>query len=317
MSHRQERFVVTGAGGFIGSNLVRRLLAEGASVIGIDNFVTGRRENIEDLRGRMDFVEGDAGDPGLLREAFCGADYVLHQAAIPSVPRSIRDPLATNRSCVDVTLYVLQVAQECGVRRVVQAASSSAYGNTEVLPKVETMAANPLSPYAVSKLAQELYARAWSQCYGLETLSLRYFNVFGPHQDPKSDYAAVIPRFIRLMLRGESPVINGDGTTSRDFTYIDNVVSANLLGARAKGEIRGETVNVACGERITLNELVERINRVLGTRIKAIHGPERQGDVKHSLADISRAKTLLGYEPTVSFDAGLARTAEWLKGIDS
>ncbi|MHC4886602.1 MAG: SDR family oxidoreductase [Planctomycetota bacterium] len=313
MNPQEERFVVTGAGGFIGSNLVRALIEQGCQVVGIDNFVTGRRENVEALLDRFTLIEGDAGDPALLQEAFAGAHYVLHQAAIPSVPRSIRDPLATNRSCVDVTLAVLKAAQEAGVKRVVQAASSSAYGNTEVLPKVETMPTSPLSPYAVSKLAQEMYARAWSNCYGVETLSLRYFNVFGPHQDPNSDYAAVIPKFIRMMLKGKAPMINGDGEHSRDFTFIENVVHANLLGARAEGPILGETINVACGQRVSLNELVERINRVLGTTISPDHGPEREGDVRHSLADIEKAKQLIGYEPKVDFDTGLAKTAEWVK----
>jgi nucleoside-diphosphate-sugar epimerase len=309
------RYVVTGAAGFIGSSIVRKLLAEGCEVTGIDNLSTGRIENIEEIRDAFRFVQGDAGDPALLASALSGAESVLHQAAIPSVPRSVADPLSTNYSCVDVTLRLLEAARDAGVRRVVIAASSSAYGDTEVLPKVETMTPRPLSPYAVAKLAQEHYARAFSLCYGLETVSLRYFNVFGPRQDPHSDYAAVIPKFIRLMLSGTAPTIYGDGEQSRDFTHIDNVVQANLLAARAEGPIMGETVNIACGDRISLNELVGRLNRTLGTEFEPRYDAPREGDVKHSQADISKARELIGYEPLVGFDTGLQRTAEFLRSV--
>lgn len=308
------RFVVTGAAGFIGSNLVRHLLAQpGCTVVGVDNFVTGRRENLEGLPASFAFMEGDLGCRETARRAVEGADYVLHQAAIPSVPRSVADPLATNYSCADVTLQLLLAAREAGVKRVVVAASSSAYGDTPTLPKVETMAPCPLSPYAVAKLVQEQYARAFSHCFGLDTVSLRYFNVFGPRQDPCSDYAAVIPKFTRLMLAGERPTIYGDGAQSRDFTYVDNVVAANLQAARAPGRLDGTVFNIACGNAIDLNALVARLNRLLGTAIEPIHGEPAPGDVKHSLADISAARERLGYEPQVDFDAGLARTIDWLR----
>jgi UDP-glucose 4-epimerase len=308
-----EKFVVTGAAGFIGSNIVRKLISEGVEVVGVDNFATGRKENIKEIEDKFTLIEGDLSVDGVAQKALEGADYVLHQAAIPSVPRSVKDPLATNTSCVDATLKVLMAARDLDVKRVVLAASSSAYGDTVVLPKREDMPTSPLSPYAVAKLAQEHYAKAFSICYGLQTVSLRYFNVFGPRQDPSSDYAAVIPKFIRIMLGGKQPTIYGDGEQSRDFTFIDNVVSANIKAARAEGEILGETVNIACGKRIDLNELVERINKVIGTDIKPIHGKPAKGDVKHSLADISKAKNLIGYEPVIDFDDGLKITADWVK----
>ena len=306
-------YVVTGAAGFIGSNIVEKLLAEKCRVRGVDNFATGRRENIAPFLGRMEFVEGDLADEGVAAEALAGATYVFHEAAIPSVPKSVDQPLPTNRSCVDATLRLLMAARDHKVRRVVIAASSSAYGDVEVSPKVETLAPRPMSPYAVAKLTQEYYCQAFSACYGLETVALRYFNVFGPRQDPTSDYAAVIPLFIRLVLSGKTPVIFGDGTQSRDFTFIDNVVHGNLLAARAPGKFLGEVINLACGDSITLNGLVDSINTVLGTAVKAKHGEPRVGDILHSKADISKAKQLLGYAPKVDFMTGLTRTAEWLK----
>ena len=313
MPKEQERFLVTGAAGFIGSNIVRALLDEGAAVRGIDNFATGRRENIAEILDRMEWIEGDLAVPGVAEEAMEGIDYVLHQAAIPSVPRSVADPLATNTSCIDATLRVLLAAREKKVRRVVLAASSSAYGDTPTLPKREDMPTSPLSPYAVAKLAQEQYARAFSICYGTETVSLRYFNVFGPRQDPKSDYAAVIPKFITMMVRGRTPTIHGDGLQSRDFTYIDNVVEGNLLAARAAGPFRGEVMNLAIGDRISLLDLVAELNRILGTEIAPKHGPERPGDVKHSQADVTRARERIGFRPVVPFAEGLARTAAYYR----
>ncbi len=306
------KFLVTGAAGFIGSNLVRRLLSDGKEVIGIDNFATGRRCNIEDLVDKFEFIEGDLSDRDVASSAVAKATHILHQAAIPSVQRSLNNPFATNSSCVDATLNILDAAVKHDIKRVVLAASSSAYGDTPTLPKVETMPTNPLSPYAVAKLTQENYAKAFSNCYGIETISLRYFNVFGPHQDPESDYAAVIPKFIRLMLSGKVPTIYGDGCQSRDFTFIENVVSANIKAATSENKILGEVVNIACGERIDLNELVVRLNNILGTEVTPEHGPSAKGDVKHSLADISKAREVIGYEPIVKFDDGLKLTADWV-----
>ncbi|MFH0911516.1 MAG: SDR family oxidoreductase [Planctomycetota bacterium] len=313
MARARKRFVVTGAAGFIGSHLVQRLVEEGFEVVGVDNLVTGRLENLSGLLDRIDFVQDDAGKPGVLKKILRRGDFVLHQAAIPSVQRSVDDPLSTHYSCVEVTLKLLLAAREAGVRRVVVAASSSAYGDSEILPKREDMAARPLSPYAAAKLAQEQYARAFSVSYGLDTASLRYFNVFGPRQDPTSQYAAVIPKFITLMLRGERPTIYGDGTQSRDFTYVENVVRANLLAARCGGALKGEVLNIACGLRIDLNDLVAQLNAILGTSIDPLHGPPAPGDVKHSLADISLAKKRIGYEPSVDFEMGLRLTVDWFR----
>ncbi|MHC4870290.1 MAG: SDR family oxidoreductase [Planctomycetota bacterium] len=309
----ENRYLVTGAGGFIGSNIVRRLLAENKTVIGIDNFSTGRRCNLDDIIDKFEFIEGDLADTDTASSAVSKATHILHQAAIPSVQRSLKDPFATNRSCIDATLNVLDSAVKSGIKRVVVAASSSAYGDTPTLPKEESMPTKPLSPYAVAKLSQENYARAFSTCFGLETISLRYFNVFGPHQDPESDYAAVIPKFIRLILQGKTPVINGDGSQSRDFTFIENVISANVLAATTDNKLSGEVVNIACGKRIDLNELVKKLNNILGTDITPEYGPSAKGDVKHSLADISKAAELIGYEPIVNLDDGLKKTAEWVK----
>ncbi|MEW6106155.1 MAG: SDR family oxidoreductase [Bacillota bacterium] len=304
------RCVVTGGAGFIGSNLVRRLVGCAQEVAVLDNLSTGRIENLAGLESRIEFVQGDVRDAALVSRLLKGAEVVFHQAALPSVPRSIRDPIASNASNVDGTLNVLVAAREAKVRRVILAGSSSVYGNTTVLPKVEDMPTNPLSPYAVTKLVGELYARVFTHVYGLETVSLRYFNVFGPRQDPDSQYAAVIPRFIMKMARGEQPEIYGDGEQSRDFTYVDNVVEANLLAATANG-VSGEVFNVGCGERHTLNELVEKLNHLLGTTIEPKYGPPRPGDVRHSMASIEKAASLLGYKPLVSFDDGLRQTVEW------
>lgn len=301
--------LVTGGAGFIGGHLVDALLAQGASVRVIDNFSTGRRSNLEHNLGRIELVEGDIADPEACARAMHGIDTVFHEAAIPSVARSVRDPVASNQANVSGTVMVLDQARRAGVRKLVYAASSSAYGDTPTLPKVETMTPAPLSPYAVSKLTGEHYVTVFGRLYGFETVSLRYFNVFGPRQDPASEYAAVIPKFVTTILDGGAPTVHGDGEQTRDFCFIENTVSANLLAAKAT--TRGEVVNVACGARISLNELLRRINGLLGTDVKAIHGPGRPGDVRDSLADISAAKKLLGYEILFDVQAGLEKTVRW------
>lgn len=307
-------YLVTGGAGFIGSNIVRELLARGERVRVLDSFATGRRENLADLLDRLDLREADIRDLVAIRPAFGGVDYVLHQAAIPSVPRSVKDPVTTTEANVNGTLHVLMAAQEAGVKRVVMASSSSVYGANPELPKRESMRLLPISPYAASKLANEGYAAAFTHVYGLETVCLRYFNVFGPRQDPTSQYAAVIPLFISALLRGERPTIFGDGEQSRDFTHVANVVEANLRAATASGG-SGGAYNIACGERATLNELVRYLNEILGTGIEPIYLQERAGDVKHSLADISAAKEAFGYVPVVGFREGLERVAGWYKGL--
>jgi nucleoside-diphosphate-sugar epimerase len=307
-----KMYLVTGGAGFIGSNIVRRLMADGEKVRVLDDYSTGKRENLAGLKG-LEIIEGSLTDIRAVREALAGVEFVLHQGAIPSVPRSVADPLLSNEANVSGTLTLLVEARSAGVKRVVFAASSSAYGDTEILPKVETMPADPLSPYAVGKYSGELYARVFADIYGLETVSLRYFNIFGPFQDPASEYAAVIPKFIQSMLKDEAPTIYGDGEQSRDFTYIDNAVEANLLACKSKTVGRGEVINVACGERYTLNELVAALNEILGTEISPIYTESKPGDVKHSLATIERAKELLGYEVKVDFREGLRRTVEWFR----
>lgn len=305
-------YLVTGGAGFIGSNIVRRLVAEGAQVRVLDDFSTGRRENLAGIDG-IEVYEGSLLDSDCLKLVMDGVDYVLHQGAIPSVPRSIAEPLKTHEANVTGTLLLLEAAKAAWVKRVVFAASSSAYGDTEVLPKVEDMAANPLSPYAINKYASELYAKVYADLYGLETVCLRYFNIFGPHQDPASEYAAVIPKFILAMLDGKAPVIYGDGEQSRDFTYIDNAVEANLLACNSEKVGQGEVINVAIGERYSLNQLVVILNEILGTKIEPVYAEARPGDVKHSLAAIERAKELLGYNAVVGFREGLERTVEWFR----
>ncbi len=307
------RVLVTGGAGFIGGHLVDALLAEGAAVRVIDNFSTGRRENLAHNLSRIELIEGDLCDPDATARAVKGVDTVFHEAAIPSVARSVNDPVASNRANVTGTVELLQACRVAGVRKLVYAASSSAYGDTEVLPKVETITPRPLSPYAVSKLTGEHYVTVFGRLFGFETVSLRYFNVFGPRQDPKSEYAAVIPRFITRMLRGERPQIHGDGEQSRDFCFIENTVSANLLAARARTS--GEVVNVACGARATLNELVTMINRQLGTDLTPEYGPPRAGDVRHSLADIGAARALLGYEVKYDLAAGLEKTVAYYRSL--
>jgi UDP-glucose 4-epimerase len=307
-----ERFLVTGGAGFIGSNLCRRLVAEGYPVRVVDNLLTGKKSNLAGILNKVDFLEADMGDPKVAAAAMKGVDVVLHEGALPSVPRSVDDPALTHRHCVDATFNLLVAARDAKVKRFVYAASSSAYGDTPTLPKVEAMPTSPLSPYAVGKLTGEYYCSVFAGVYGLETISLRYFNVFGPHQDPTSQYAAAIPAFVTLILKGQSPTVYGDGEQSRDFTYIDNVVHANLLAARAK-KTSGEVVNVACGEAITVNAIIAMINRALGRTVPPKYVPGRTGDIKHSLADISAARRLIGYEPVLSFEKGLARAIDWYR----
>jgi len=304
--------LVTGGAGFIGSHLVEALLDRGHEVRVVDNLSTGNITNLDPVRERIDLLIGDLVDPEVARDAIRGVDVVFHQAALASVPRSIADPWATHQACVSGTLNVLMAARDLGVRRVVYAASSSAYGASERLPKRETDPTLPLSPYAVAKLAGEHYCAAFSHVYGLETVRLRYFNVFGPRQSPESQYAAVIPRFIQAMTAGLSPHIHGDGTQSRDFTFIDDVVQANLRAAEAPG-VSGRVYNVACGRRTTLLELVAKINALLGTNIEPIHEAPRPGDVRHSQADITQAQADLGYQPRMDIDGGLARCVEWFQ----
>jgi nucleoside-diphosphate-sugar epimerase len=306
-SMTEGKVLVTGGGGFIGSNLVERLVREGESVRVLDNFATGRRENLLHLLDDVELVEGDVQSYERAHNAVRGCEVVFHLAALPSVPRSIQDPLTSNASNVIGTLNVLLAARDEGVRRVVYASSSSVYGANPELPKREEMAALPIAPYAVAKLAAENYCRSFSEVYGLETVSLRYFNVFGPRQDPLSQYAAVIPNFITAFLDGEPPIVYGDGEQSRDFTYVDNAVEANLLAADAVG-VAGQVFNVACGERTSLNDLVAELRELTGTDTQPVYDAARQGDIRHSLADISRAREALGYEVKIDVREGLART---------
>lgn len=310
------KYLVTGAAGFIGRSIAAALLARGESVRGVDNFATGKRSNLVGLEA-MEFVEGDLADGAVCREVCAGVEVIFHQAALPSVPRSVLDPVGSNVACVDATVQLLWAAKEAGVRRVVYAASSSAYGDTPTLPKHEGMLPNPISPYAVAKLAGEYYMRSFARVYGLETVCLRYFNIFGPYQDPTSQYSGVLAVFCRKMLAGEQPTIYGDGETSRDFTFIDNAVSANLLAAKAPADqVSGQVMNVATGERTTLKEVFEMLKPITGYAGDAAYAPERAGDIKHSLADISEAKTRMGYAPVVSFVEGLRRTVEWYKSSE-
>jgi len=304
--------LVTGGAGFIGGHLVEALVARGDDVVVLDDLSTGRRENLVAVRDRIRLVVGSVADPETVRACCADRDVVFHQAALASVPRSVKDPIGTNAANVDGTLQLLWSAHACGVKRVVYAASSSAYGDTEVLPKREDMPARPLSPYAVQKHVGELYAGVFARLYGLSSVCLRYFNVFGPRQDPQSQYAAVVPIFITRLMRGEAPVIYGDGEQSRDFTYVRNVVEANLLAAEAP-DPGGRIVNIACGERITLNELYRRLQGLTGCHLAPVYGPRRAGDVAHSQADIALASQVLGYHPVVSFDDGLAETVAWYR----
>jgi nucleoside-diphosphate-sugar epimerase len=307
-------YLITGIAGFIGSALARAILAQGDNVRGVDNFSTGKRNNIAELLPRIDVREADLLDLGAMQSACKSVDYVLHEAAIPSVPRSVLDPVESNQANVDGTVNVLVAARDAKVKRVIYAASSSAYGDTPTLPKREDMFPNPISPYAVAKLASEYYMASFFRCYGLETVALRYFNIFGPRQDPTSQYSGVLAKFITQMLKGEQPTIHGDGSQSRDFTHVDNVVQANLLACKAPAsEVAGRVFNVATGTRIDLNEMFGVLKKLTGYPGEVKHGPERAGDVKHSLADLSRSEKHLGYRPQVNFEEGLRRTIDWYR----
>lgn len=302
-------YLVTGGAGFIGSNIVDSLVGAGNEVRVLDNFVTGKKENLESVKDVIELFEGDLRNSGDVEKAVAGADYIIHEGALPSVPRSIKDPVSTNEVNVMGTLNVLEAARENGVKRVVYAGSSSAYGDSPTLPKREDMESNPLSPYAVSKFAGEKLCASYYLVHNLETVCLRYFNVFGPRQDPESQYAAVIPKFIKAMVAGKKPLVYGDGLQSRDFTFIDNVVDGTVKAATAK-KAAGELINVACNQNITVKSLVDELNAVLGTDIEPEYSDSLPGEVKHSLADIGKAKRLLGYEPKVKLKEGLKRTVD-------
>jgi UDP-glucose 4-epimerase len=309
-----SQYLITGIAGFIGSSIARALLSRGERVRGVDNFATGKRENIAAILDRIDLRETDITDLDAMHKACAGVDFVTHQAAIPSVPKSVLDPLGSNRANIDGTVNLLVAARDAKVKRVVYAASSSAYGDTPTLPKHEDMRPDPISPYAVAKLASEQYMISFYRCYGLETVCLRYFNIFGPRQDPSSPYSGVLAKFTTQMLRGEQPTINGDGEQSRDFTYIDNAVEANLLACTAPArKAAGQMFNVATGRRVTLNETFRVLQDLTGYQGQPKYGPVREGDVKHSLADISKAEAGLGYKPLVNFEEGLRLTVEWYR----
>jgi nucleoside-diphosphate-sugar epimerase len=307
-------YLITGVAGFIGSSLARAILAQGDQVRGVDNFSTGKRENLAEILDRIDFREADITDVDAMHRACAGVDFVLHEAAIPSVPKSVLDPLGSNRANVDGTVNLLVAARDAKAKRVIYAASSSAYGDTPTLPKHEAMKPDPISPYAVAKLAGEHYMVSFYRCYGLETVCLRYFNVFGPRQDPSSPYSGVLAKFITLMLRGEQPTIFGDGEQSRDFTYIDNVVKGNLLACQAPAsQVAGEVFNLATGDRITLNETFNLLCGLTNYSGKPKYESERGGDIKHSLADIAKVEAALSYKPSVNFEEGLRKTVEWYR----
>ncbi len=305
-------FLVTGGAGFIGSHLVEHLVATGHAVRVLDNFSTGKRANLEPFAGKIDLIEGDLRQPEDCRKACADVEIVFHEGAVPSVPKSVSDPVTSHQVNVDGTFNLLVAARDAKCRRVIYAASSSAYGDQPDLPKRETATPAPLSPYAVAKLAGEYYLSAFYHCYGLETLSLRYFNVFGPRQDPASQYAAAIPAFVAAILADESPTIFGDGEQTRDFTYIDNVVHANMRAAEV-AKTEGQVINIACGQRVTVNQIIARINELLGKSVPSHHVPDRPGDVKHSLAAIDRAQEVIGYKPSVTFDEGLRLAIDWYR----
>jgi nucleoside-diphosphate-sugar epimerase len=306
-------YLVTGGAGFIGSHIVEELVRRGEKVRVLDNFITGKRENITGFLDLIELVEGDIRDLGTCRQALEGVDCVLHQAALPSVPRSIEDPLLTNEINVKGTLNMLVASYEARAKRFVFASSSSVYGDDPQLPKKEGREGKPLSPYAVSKVVGEKYCQVFSDIYGLETISLRYFNIFGPRQDPFSQYAAAIPLFITKILSNQSPHIFGDGEQSRDFTYVANVVEANLRAVEAPPEASGGVFNIACGEKITVNDLVRELNMLMGVSREPVYAEPRPGDIKHSFADISKARRVLGFDPGVNFKQGLRKTVAWYK----
>ncbi|MFB0552722.1 MAG: SDR family oxidoreductase [Phycisphaerae bacterium] len=307
-----EKFLVTGGAGFIGSNICKELISQGCFVRVVDNLLTGKKSNLAFVIDKIDFIRADMGDAEVAQSAMKDIDVVLHQGALPSVPRSVDDPAETHKHCVDATFTLLLAARDAGIKRFVYAASSSAYGDTPTLPKVETMTPMPLSPYAAAKLVGEYYCSVFCEVFGLETISLRYFNVFGPQQDPASQYAAAIPAFVTAILKDEPPTIYGDGEQSRDFTYVDNVVEANLLAARAK-QTKGEVINIACGEAVTVNAIIALINELLGKDVKPNYTDPRPGDVKHSLADITLAQKLIGYKTKVPFKQGLQLAIDWYR----
>jgi nucleoside-diphosphate-sugar epimerase len=307
-------YLVTGGAGFIGSHLVEELVRRGERVRVVDSLVTGHRENLSSVAGRVEFIEGDLAEADVATAAAAGVDYVLHQAAIPSVPRSVAEPVFCHRANVDATLNLLVAARDAGVRRLVFAGSSSVYGNIAILPTREDLPLDPLTPYALQKLMGEQYLRLFTSLYGLETVSTRYFNVFGPRQDPSSPYSGVISVFIRALLDGRIPTIYGDGEQTRDFTYVANVVDGVLKACHAPG-IAGQVINVATGGRVSLNGLFGELRSLTGSAVAPAYGPARTGDVRHSQADIGRARTMLGYSPTVEFDEGLARTLDWARQL--
>jgi nucleoside-diphosphate-sugar epimerase len=307
------KVLITGIAGFIGSSLARGLLAEGASVRGIDNLSTGHLGNLDEIRRRIDFRQADILDAAAMDDACRDVDYVFHQAAIPSVPKSVVDPIGTNGPNLNGTLIVLEAARKAGVKRLMYAASSAAYGDSPELPKTEAMLPAPISPYAVQKLAGEHYLASYTRVYGLETVALRYFNIFGPRQDPTSQYSGVLARFISQMCRGETPTIFGDGSTSRDFVYIDNVVSANLAVAKTSAPVAGKVFNIATGQRTTLLQAYEEVKRITGYSGSVEFKPEREGDIKHSLADISLAESVFGYRVVADFSEGLEKTIDYYR----
>jgi nucleoside-diphosphate-sugar epimerase len=307
------RYLVTGGAGFIGSHLCEELIRRGESVRVVDSLISGKRQNIEHLP-HVEFLYGDLADLDVAQTAVKDVDYVLHQAAIPSVPRSVEDPITSNRANIDASVNVLVAARDAGVKRVVYAGSSSAYGNSPTLPKVETMLTAPLSPYALQKLVAEQYCTMFTALYGLETVTIRYFNVFGPRQDPSSPYSGVISLFIRAMSEGRSPTIYGDGEQTRDFTYVSNVVDGVLRACQAS-EANGEVINVATGDRISLNQLFRTVRDLVGATVEPTYAPPRAGDVRDSQADIEKARRLLGYTPLVALEEGLAKTVDWYRAF--
>ena len=310
------RYLVTGGAGFIGSNTVDELVRRGHSVVVLDDFSSGKEDNLAEVRNKITFIKGSITDIEVVRKAMHEAEYVLHLAAKTSVPRSVKDPIETNKINIDGTLNVLVAAKELKVKRVVFAASSSAYGETPTLPKVETMQPEPISPYGVTKYVGELYGQAFGRCYGLENVALRYFNIFGPRQDPSSPYSGVLAKFCSAFLEDAQPVVFGDGEQTRDFTYVENAVQANLLACEAPS-VSGKVFNVGVGGRVSLNEVVRVLGKISGKTLETKYEPPRDGDIRDSQADITQARELLGYEPQVSFEEGLSRTYEWYRATQT